>query len=412
MMVRPAIVSTLFFLAFLGQVFIGHAQGQGLPDLKLSDEARLEWDTLELINQKAQDTHDLPERAALLNEFIERSTPFAKEHPQNLNIWMMRAEAALELSKPNTGWEAGQKLKSLGAMKSEDRRVRKVMALLNYKGWLNASQPKRPEVSQSWENTLGMKFVAVGKFHVCVWETRLRDFKEFFNATRYNADSNMYSLGSGGWKIRGNTWRSPGFNQTDNHPVVGVNWSDAMAFCEWLTKRERAEGLLASNQKYRLPTEAEWILATGLEGEALKKFPVIQEGQLKSASGNYAGVESKEGNVPETWDFLKNYTDGFRETASVGSFLPNALGVYDLTGNVWEWCLDSAEKIRDVQVRGEPKDAPKKSEKIMLHAQRGGGWATSNLGSMPLDTRKLEVEDARRCDLGFRILLETAEGGH
>jgi len=63
------------------------------------------------------------------------------------------------------------------------------------------------------------------------------------------------------------TWKNPGFAQGPSHPVCGVNWYDAKVFCDWLTKKERAECAIESAYQYRLPTDAEWSIAVGLENE-------------------------------------------------------------------------------------------------------------------------------------------------
>ena len=103
-----------------------------------------------------------------------------------------------------------------------------------------------PKPGEPWENSLGMKFVPVPGANVlfCIWETRVQDFEAFVKATSHNA---------------GEGWRAPGvasrgfnidqdavFSQTPLHPVTSVSWNDAVAFCRWLTEKERAEGKLSA----------------------------------------------------------------------------------------------------------------------------------------------------------------------
>lgn len=123
-----------------------------------------------------------------------------------------------------------------------------------------------------YENNLGMKFVPVQGTNVLfsIWETRVKDFEAFVEATGHNATGGMYSLEKGGWKQAGKTWKDPGFEQTGEHAVCGVSWEDATAFCEWLTKEERKAGRIAAEQSYRLPSDVEWSAAVGLKKESGK----------------------------------------------------------------------------------------------------------------------------------------------
>jgi TIR domain/Sulfatase-modifying factor enzyme 1 len=102
-----------------------------------------------------------------------------------------------------------------------------------------------------YENSLGMKFVPLaGTGLLCsVWETRLKDYAAFVKETRRE-------------------WTEPDFKQTEEHPAVNVSWDDAVAFCQWLTKKERKAGRIGVNQSYRLPSDLEWSAAVGLEDES------------------------------------------------------------------------------------------------------------------------------------------------
>ena len=122
------------------------------------------------------------------------------------------------------------------------------------------SQPKKevkkPDAPKVFTNTLGMKFVQVQgtKVQFCIWETRVKDYAAY-SAANEGVD--------GSWKKPSRVRGKP-FKQADTHPVVNVSWNDAQTFCEWLTKKELAEGKIKERQKYRLPTDAEWSVAVGL----------------------------------------------------------------------------------------------------------------------------------------------------
>jgi formylglycine-generating enzyme required for sulfatase activity len=127
-------------------------------------------------------------------------------------------------------------------------------------------------------------------------------------------------------------------------------WDDANAFCEWLTMTESDGGKLPKGNKYRLPTDEEWSRAVGLATEAgatpkerhrknTVDFPWGTGFPPKAKVGNYADSAFHEKFAKEM-KWTEGYTDGYAAAAPVGSFAPNKYGIYDLGGNVWEWCED------------------------------------------------------------------------
>jgi len=250
-----------------------------------------------------------------------------------------------------------------------------------------------------WKNSLGMKFVPVPGAPVLfgVWDVRVQDFESFVAATGYNATNAMYSFQNGEWKQCGNTWRAPGFPQGPTYPVCGVSWEDAKAFCEWLTKKERAEGLIGRLQFYRLPTDVEWSVAVGL-AEETGATPKERDSRLKSqypwgtqwppppGAGNYAGEEFKQA-APATWTVIAGYNDGFARTSPVGSFAANRYGLFDITGNVWQWCEDLYE--------------PSSPYRVM----RGASWHDSDSSDLLSSYRYYDYSDYRYDRYGFRCVL-------
>jgi formylglycine-generating enzyme required for sulfatase activity len=148
-------------------------------------------------------------------------------------------------------------------------------------------------------------------------------------------DGRLYSIGKGGWKRPGATWKEPGFKQGPTNPVAGVSWDDVKAFSEWLTKRGRGSGALPESMHYRLPTDNEWS-AVGLDSEQgntpqekdskIRLFPWGTKWPPPSGSGNYCGEEARIGNEPEGWPVIQGYNDGYPRTSPVGSFAANKRG--------------------------------------------------------------------------------------
>ena len=234
------------------------------------------------------------------------------------------------------------------------------------------------DFSSSWTNSLGMKFVPVGNVLFSVWETRVKDFEAFSEATGRERERAL-------------------FEESDDHPVSEMNWHDTQEFCAWLTKKERAEGIIDSSQHYRLPTDLEWSLAAGIEdergntpesrdGQNTELYPWGSDWPPSDRVGNIAD-RSASARLKSTED---SYDDGYVRSAPVGSFTANSVGVQDLSGNLWEWCQDpygGNGRLRDWRV------------------MRGGSWATSRRKELLSSYRNVVNPDSRELLYGFRCVL-------
>jgi len=250
-------------------------------------------------------------------------------------------------------------------------------------------------------NSLGMKFVPVavsGGKNVLfsVWDTRVRD----------------YAVYAGDQPRVDGSWKDPAYKEqklcpTDDCPVIEVNWDDANGFCIWLTARERKLGKITARQRYRLPTDEEWSWAAGIgqeEEEAFRgrkpkdkdqkvaaypwgtlRFPPVDD-QGKPL-GNYADSELKKA-LPEQF-VIAGYTDGYAMTSPVGSFPANAHGLFDMGGNVWQWCQDWYDP------------ADKKARVV-----RGGSWNFYDGSTHLLSSCRLfDLPGMRSGDFSFRCVL-------
>ena len=230
---------------------------------------------------------------------------------------------------------------------------------------------------------------------MCVWETRVRDFKEFTARTGHKPHWGLYTLEGGTWENTHRSWRDPGFVQTDDDPVCGIDWSAAQTFCVWLTEHERATGLLPSAEaRYRLPTDAEWSQACGIpEAPADAQLPLSGrypwglDFPPPERAGNYTGEEVLDVPWPSDRPPLRGYRDGFRTTSPVGSFPPNALGFYDLGGNLWEWCEDGPPGLPDQRWL------------------RGASWLNGNREALDAGFRWAMPQRTRMSVSGFRVVL-------
>ncbi len=257
------------------------------------------------------------------------------------------------------------------------------------------AKPASATQAQPWENSLGMKFVPLPehKLLMSIWETRIRDYKTFSEAeiavmADWQSDAVNQRLQSDDLKGGITTWDNPGFPQTPDDPVCGVDLGEARLFCAWLTWRERSEGRLMTSQSYRLPTDEEWGAA--VSGDETQWLP-----EDRAAQANFAGLEA-----PELPSWPADATvlarrDPYASTAPVGSFKPNAIGLYDMFGNIAEW-VDTPK----------PKSIGDEGGSI-LFGVRGGSWGTGFARKGRKSDLRLAARPGRaQANFGFRIVLD------
>ena len=240
-------------------------------------------------------------------------------------------------------------------------------------------------------NSLGMKFVPVpiiggptDQQHLpfSVWETRVQDYEAFVKETNRARPA-------------------PDIAQTGLHPVVNLRYEDAVAFCAWLTEKEQKAGKLGAHQRYRLPTDHEWTCAVGL-GKAedsaatpeaknwkIAMYPWGRQYPPSVGAGNYYGAETKTNPAGGIVTSLHSYDDGFERTAPVGSFAANELGLYDLGGNVSEWCADWF-------------DGGKATKRVL----RGASWGFHYSNDLLSSNRYGVAPNFWNLDVGFRVVLD------
>ncbi len=171
----------------------------------------------------------------------------------------------------------------------------------------------------------------------------------------------------------------------DRQPAVYVSWEDAQAFCKWLSER--------TGEGFTLPTEAQWEYACRAGTDTVRYW-----GDDDGTMGNYANVYDRTGKAEfnHPWD-AADTTDGHKVTAPVGSFRPNAFGLYDMIGNVLEWCQDWYGDYPSGSVT-DPTGPSTGSYRVL----RGGSWSLNPWYCRSANRFRV-VPGYRRSRLGFRL---------
>jgi len=219
--------------------------------------------------------------------------------------------------------------------------------------------------------------VTVSDFYIGKYEVTVGAFKEFVNASGYQTEA---ETGDGSyvwttkWEKKSDVnWKNPSFSQTDKDPVTCVSWNDAQAYIKWLNTK--------TGKKYRLPSEAEWEYAA-------------RGGSSATLSHRYSGSDDL-GSV--AWCSENSGS----KTHPVGTKQANELGIYDMTGNVWEWCSD----WYDAKYYGSsPSTNPQGASSGSNRVYRGGSWYYF-ASFCRVAFRNNYAPGNRSYDLGLRLVL-------
>lgn len=239
-------------------------------------------------------------------------------------------------------------------------------------------------------------------FYLGKHEITVGQFRQFVNATGFKTEVERNGLGANSLNLEtgsiqqlaSTVWHSPGFSQSENHPVVCVSWYDAVAFCEWLS--------VETKRTLRLPTEAEWEYACR-SGRQAKFFtgddPYSLEGFTNMGDTTLLAEFSLAGGTAP-------WSDGSAFPCQVGMFKPNAFGLYDMHGNVGEWCQDwYSNDYYQNSPDTDPTGPASPSKATPWHSVRGGSWFNS-AHSCRASGRHDAIETAPSTTNGFRIVME------
>ncbi len=238
-------------------------------------------------------------------------------------------------------------------------------------------------------------------FYFGQYEVTIGQFKQFVKLADFKTEPEQD--GTGGWGYNQEThqvdqgrrpyysWKNPGFVQGDDHPVVNITWNDAVAFCQWLSKKE--------GKTYRLPREAEWEYAARA-GSQTRYFFGDDPEKLAGFANTFDHSGAKP--FPEWQDQALAADDHFQYTAPVGSFKPNPWGLYDMHGNAWEW---TADRYGEDYYAHSPTDDPTGPTEGHLRVRRGGCWHSWPLYCR-ISFRNWNTPKSRYINLGMRVVLE------
>ena len=251
--------------------------------------------------------------------------------------------------------------------------------------------------------------ISLDPFYIDITTVTNESFSQFIEETGYVTDAERFgwsfvfygllseedkksdqqvAAGTPWWcAIQGAKWNSPEATNSDikdrmDHPVVHVSWNDAQAFCKWANKR--------------LPTEAEWEYAAR-GGLVQKRFPWGDE--LMENGTHHCNIW--QGEFPR----MNTLEDGYFGTAPAKSFQPNGFGLFNVAGNVWEWCNDwFSRDFHKTGPRKDPKGPPDGKAKVM----RGGSFLChySYCNRYRVAARSSNTPDSSTSNIGFRCAMD------
>jgi formylglycine-generating enzyme required for sulfatase activity len=211
-------------------------------------------------------------------------------------------------------------------------------------------------------------------FYLGIHPVTVGQFRKFVQVTKYRTEAEKdgqggFSRATGEWKPDPkSTWLNPEFSQEDDHPVVNVSLEDAAAFCRWLSAKEK--------KVYRLPTEAEWEVACRAGTQTPFSFG--------------ATLDAKQANI-----MVK-----IGKTTKVGAYSANPFGLYDMHGNVSQWCADPYQDSYLHDIFGVEALTPGQN---LPGVSRGGNWS-SVARACRCAFRENHARNYRSSALGFRVV--------
>ncbi len=240
--------------------------------------------------------------------------------------------------------------------------------------------------------------IAVSRFEVTVGQ-----YARFVQETGHDSGNAcvVWTGVEGGEVVTGKNWLDPNFFQAEDQPVVCISWNDASAYIDWLGRR--------TGERYRFLSESEWEYMARAGTTTRYFFGDSEEEICRYA--NVPDVSAEPDSRGSNWQYV-SCDDGYGvQTAPVGSYAPNAFGMYDMHGNVWEWTQDCYRDSFD----GAPTDgSPWLSSECEVRVVRGGSLsapaylsrsAVRFFGALEFldESAKETLGEFRNFNLGLRV---------
>lgn len=248
--------------------------------------------------------------------------------------------------------------------------------------------------------------VQVKAFRLSKYETTVKQFRQFVDATGYKTGGDCWKLAANDWGMEYGqlSWDSSANAPTEYHPVMCVSWNDAHAFLQWLSRQ--------TGKHYRLPSEAEWEYAA--RAHASTRYPF---GDNPAELCKYANTYDQSGKAA-----ISQLTGKARDavpcddhaalTTVVGMFKPNAFGLYDMLGNVGEL----VEDCQHLSYENAPQDGRAWTEGCAafhggaMAIHRGGSYNSGTAGASPTVRGHAGLDNRSSVGEGFRIAEDIDEG--
>jgi formylglycine-generating enzyme required for sulfatase activity len=255
-------------------------------------------------------------------------------------------------------------------------------------------------------------------FYMGIHEVTRGQFRQFLKESSYKIPKGAYRHHPNGtWGMDNNAdWENPGYEQTDDHPVVCVSWNDAQEFIKWLNEKyppTLPSPLLGGEGpgvrgawKYALPTEAQWEYAC--RANTRTRYSCGDSDDSLNGHANIADASFKPKFPGTDWArWAVSWDDGYAFTSPAGKFRPNGFGLYDMHGNVWEWCADLWDpNYYQAKVKLDPAGPSAGGYRVI----RGGSWNTA--ASLARCAQRYHNDPGHRTDnFGFRVVLVRAALG-